>query len=265
MSGDSHLVLQQSRSGIQYCDEGEGEGEGDGEQVLQPKIKRKRSIRVRSRHTMEGTKGKYSFEKPSLHGGNVSQLPSQVDYKYEPHFRNHPGLKVLGEPKAIKPDHYDSSLKSRQSMPLTRITSTSKAHASLRSIRLNSASAPSEDAAQHSRESWDGKVMNTSGTSIGGSTMSDVIQKRVCIAGHATLLLCSSSGFGSGKPICVWYASCLTFVRAYFLDSLCQSVYLFANHCTPSRWILIYIVGQFFNSFSCGDNCQLNMVSDCWF
>ncbi|XP_058191289.1 ATP-dependent helicase BRM-like isoform X2 [Rhododendron vialii] len=174
MSGDSHLVLQQSRSGIQYCDE----GEGDGEQVLQPKIKRKRSIRVRSRHTMEGTKGKYSIEKPSLHGGNVSQLPSQVDYKYEPHFRNHPGLKVLGEPKVIKPDHYDSSLKSRQSMPLTRITSTSKARASLRSIRLNSASAPSEDAAQHSRESWDGKVMNTSGTSIGGSKMSDVIQRR---------------------------------------------------------------------------------------
>lgn len=166
-------------NGIQYCDEGEAEGED--EKVLQPKIKRKRSIRVRSRHTMEVTKGKYSSEKPFLHGENASHFPSQVDYKYEPHPRNHPGLQIPGE-QAYKRDHSDSSLKSRQSVPLTRIASTSKERALPRSNRLNSVSAPSEDTAQLSRESWDGKVMNTSGTSIGGSKMSDVIQRRVCIA-----------------------------------------------------------------------------------
>lgn len=56
--------------------------------------------------------------------------------------------------------------------------------ASPKSSRLNPLSAPPEDAAEHPRDSWDGKVTSTSGASTGGRMMSDVIQRRVCIAGY---------------------------------------------------------------------------------
>ncbi|XP_059634204.1 ATP-dependent helicase BRM [Cornus florida] len=172
VSGDSHMDLQQSGSWIHDRDEGEDE------QVLQPKIKRKRSIRVRPRQTVERPEEKYSNEKPSLHRGDSSQLPFQVDHKYEPQSRADPEPKTPGGLNALKPDQSDSSLKSRRNLPSRRIANSSKLLASPKSTRLNCMSAPSEDIAEHSRESWDSKIIKTGGTSIGSTKMSDVIQRR---------------------------------------------------------------------------------------
>ncbi|GFY92520.1 transcription regulatory protein SNF2 [Actinidia rufa] len=151
LSGDSHVDLQQSGSWIQDRDEGEDE------QVLQPKIRRKRSIRLRPRltNTTERQEDKYPKEKPKLHLGDSSQLPFQVDRKYELQFVNDSEPRTPGEPNVLKHDQYWIPYPAPAPAP-----------------------APSGDAGEHSRGSWDGKVMNSSGTSNDGRKMSDVIQRR---------------------------------------------------------------------------------------
>ncbi|XAR63042.1 DNA helicase [Bertholletia excelsa] len=171
VSGDSHVDLQQSGSWIQDRDEGEDE------QVLQPKIKRKRSIR-RPRHIAERPEEKYPNEKLSLRRGDSSALPFEMEHKCEPQTRNDSEPRRPGEVNAFKHEQFDSSMKSRRNLPSRKTASASKAHASLKSSRLNSVSASMEDATEHSRESWDSKVMNTTGTLIGGSRMSDAVQRR---------------------------------------------------------------------------------------
>ncbi|XP_052192265.1 ATP-dependent helicase BRM isoform X2 [Diospyros lotus] len=171
-SGDSHVDLQQSGSWIQDRDEGEDE------QVLQPKIKGKRSIRLRTRYTSERAEEKDPNEKPSHHCGDSSQLPFQVDHKYETQSRNESEVKMPRELIAVKHDQGDSSVKGRRNLSSRRTANISKVHASPKSSRLGSISAPLEDVTEHSRESWDGKLVNSGGTSIGGSKMSDGIQRR---------------------------------------------------------------------------------------
>ncbi|XP_065859640.1 ATP-dependent helicase BRM [Euphorbia lathyris] len=166
MSGDSHMDHQQSGSWIHDRDECEDE------QVLQPKVKRKRSIRVRPRHNLEKPEEKSGAER-----GDSSLLPFHVDHKYQAQLRTESEVKTFGEPIASRHDQSDSS-RSRRNLPSRRIANASKSHTSPKSSRLNLQSAPVEDAAEHSRESWDGKVTNSSGSSMLGSKMSDVIQRR---------------------------------------------------------------------------------------
>jgi SWI/SNF-related matrix-associated actin-dependent regulator of chromatin subfamily A protein 2/4 len=169
VSGDSHMDHQQSGSWIHDRDEGEDE------QVLQPKIKRKRSIRLRPRLTVEKPEEKSSND---VQRGDSFLLPFQVDNKYQAQLKSDTEMKALVEPSGFKHDQSDSS-RSRRNLPSRRIAKTSKLRASPKSSRLNLQSAPAEDAAEHSRESWDGKVPSTSGASTLGK-MSDVIQRRVC-------------------------------------------------------------------------------------
>jgi len=169
VSGDSHMDHQQSGSWIHDRDEGEDE------QVLQPKIKRKRSIRLRPRLTVERPEEKSSND---VQRGDSFLLPFQVDNKYQAQLKSDTEMKALVEPSGLKHDQSDSS-RSRRNLPSRRIAKTSKLRASPKSSRLNLQSAPAEDAAEHSRESWDGKVPSTSGASTLGK-MSDVIQRRVC-------------------------------------------------------------------------------------
>lgn len=172
VSGDSHMDRQQSGSWIHDRDEGEDE------QVLQPKmkqIKRKRSMRVRPRHIVERPEEKFSNGKSSLQRRDPSPLPFQVDHKNEVQIKSEP--KMFGETNAFKHDQNDSSLK-RRNLPSRRVANTSKSHLSPKSSRSNGISAPAEDAVEHSRESWDGKITNTSGTSHFGTRMSDIIQRR---------------------------------------------------------------------------------------
>ncbi|XP_030965635.1 ATP-dependent helicase BRM isoform X2 [Quercus lobata] len=171
VSGDSHMDHQQSGSWNHDRDEGEDE------QVLQPKIKRKRSLRVRPRHTMERPEEKSGSETQAFQRGDASLLPFQVDNRYQAQLKADSETKTYGEPNVFKHDQADSSSKSRRNLPSRRIASTSKVHASPKSSRLNSVSTPAEDGEQ-SRENWDGKVMNSSGTSGYGTKMPDNVQRR---------------------------------------------------------------------------------------
>ncbi|KAK3028777.1 hypothetical protein RJ639_037998 [Escallonia herrerae] len=169
MSGDSHMDLQQSGSWIHDRDEGEDE------QVLQPKIKRKRSIRVRPRHAAEKPEDK--AEKPFLHRGDSSQLPFQVDHKYDPQYKMDAEHKLPGEPSSYKHDQSNSSVKIRRNLPSRKVPNTPKVHASLKPSRV-SIPAPTEDVAEPFVESWDRKVMNVNGSSVDGSKMSIGTQKK---------------------------------------------------------------------------------------
>ncbi|CAK9156757.1 unnamed protein product [Ilex paraguariensis] len=166
VSGESHMDLQQSGSLIHDLDEAEDE------QVLQPKIKRKRSIRVRPRQA-ERPEEK-SNERFSLPRKDSSQLPFQVDQRS----RTNSEHKMLAEPSVFKNDQSDSSLKSKKNLPSRKTPSTAKTRASLKSGRVNSLSAPPEDVAEHSRESWESKIVNASGSSVSGTKMSEIIQRR---------------------------------------------------------------------------------------
>ncbi|KAL5796148.1 hypothetical protein ACOSQ2_000968 [Xanthoceras sorbifolium] len=172
ISGDSHMDHQQSGSWTHDRDEGEDE------QVLQPRIKRKRSIRVRPRHTVERPEEKSCNEVPSLQRGDSSLLPFQMDHKYQAQLRTDAEVKTHGELSSFKNDQSESSSKSRRNLPSKRIAKTPKLRASPKSGRLNSMSGPAEDATDHGRESWDSKVMHASGSSNFGVKMSDVIQRR---------------------------------------------------------------------------------------
>lgn len=174
VSGDSHMDHQQSGSWNHDRDEGEDE------QVLQPKIKRKRSLRVRPRHTMERPEEKSGSETPSLQRGDSSLLPFQADHKSQTQSRADSEIKTYGDPHALKHDQSDSSSKTRRSLPARRVGNASKLHASPKSGRSNSVPDPAEDAAEHHRENWDGKVGSTSGTPVYGTKMPDIIQRRVC-------------------------------------------------------------------------------------
>ncbi|KAF8413195.1 hypothetical protein HHK36_001171 [Tetracentron sinense] len=172
VSGDSQMDLQQSGSWIHDRDDGEDE------QVLQPKIKRKRSIRIRPRHTVERLEEKSSNEKPSLQHEDSSQLAVQVDHKYEVQLRTDPVLQTFREPVAVRHDPTDSVLKSRRNLPSRKIANSPKLHVLPKPSRLNCMSAPAEDAAEHTRESWVGKSVNTSGPAFFGTKMSDIMQRK---------------------------------------------------------------------------------------
>lgn len=158
---------QQSESWIHDRDEGEDE------QVVQPKIKRKRSIRLRPRHTLERPEEKGTGETP-LQRGESSLLPFQMDHKYQAQLRT--DNETMNIPKH---EQSDSSSKIRRNLPARRVANTSKVHASPKSGRSNCMPFPAEDAPELSRDSWDGKAISTSGTSNFGAKMSDGIQRRV--------------------------------------------------------------------------------------
>lgn len=172
VSGDSHLDIQQSGSWNHEREEGEDE------QVVQPKIKRKRSIRLRPRHTIERPEERYC-EKMSLQRGDPSQSHCLTDQKFGSQLRIDPESKTVGDSSTPKQDQSDMSSKTRRTLPSRRTGSTSKLHASSKPGRLNSLSNPSDEAGENSRDSWEGnRDVNTSGNSSYGAKMSDIIQRR---------------------------------------------------------------------------------------
>lgn len=163
---------QQSGSWIHDRDEGEDE------QVLQkPKIKRKRSLRVRPRHAMERPEDKSGSEMISLQRGESSVL---ADYKYQIQKRIDPESKSFGDSNASKHDKNEASLKNKQKLPSRKIANSSKLHGSPKSNRLNCTSAPSEDGNEHPTESWEGKHLNPNGSSAHGTKTTEIIQRGVC-------------------------------------------------------------------------------------
>ncbi|XP_004510773.1 ATP-dependent helicase BRM isoform X2 [Cicer arietinum] len=158
VSVDSHIEHQQSGSWIHDRDECEDE------QVLQkPKIKRKRSLRVRPRHATEKPEDKSGSEM-------TPRLSVQADRKYQAQLRTDLESKSHGDSNAGRNDQ-NTSLKNKRTLPSRRVANTSKLHGSPKSTRLNSIPAPSEDGGEHSRESWEG-------SSAHGSRMTEIIQRR---------------------------------------------------------------------------------------
>ncbi|KAK7340271.1 hypothetical protein VNO77_20973 [Canavalia gladiata] len=169
VSGDSHMDHQQSGSWIHDRDEGEDE------QVLQqPKIKRKRSLRVRPRHAMERPEDKSGGEMSSHQRGESALLS---DFKCQVQTRTDPEPKPFGDSNASKHDKNESSLKNKRNLPSRKVVNASKLHGSPKSSRLNCTSTPSEDGGEHSRESWEGKAINPSGFSAHGTKMTEIIQR----------------------------------------------------------------------------------------
>lgn len=177
VSGDSPMDQQQSGSWIEDRDEGENE------QVLQPKIKRKRSIRLRPRHTTDRSEEKPS-DKSSLRRGDPSQLPFQVDHKYKSQARDDRAHKVLGDTSSLKSDKIDSSIKNKRNLPSRR--NSASVQGSLKSGRVNYGSTPPDDATEHPRENLDSKVVK--GPKSSGPKMSEVVQRKVCCSRY--LYLC---------------------------------------------------------------------------
>ncbi|XP_010275655.1 PREDICTED: ATP-dependent helicase BRM-like isoform X2 [Nelumbo nucifera] len=159
VSGDSLMDVQQSGSWIHDRDDGEDE------QVLQPKIRRKRSIRLRPRHALERHEEKSSNEKPFSQRGSSSQMVLQVDHDYEAQMKTDPELEQYGEPVSFRQDLGDSIMKSKRNFSSRRMTDSSKLHVMPKST-------------VHSRENWDGKASNTSGAAFFSSKMSDIMQRK---------------------------------------------------------------------------------------
>ncbi|KAE9605393.1 putative DNA helicase chromatin remodeling SNF2 family [Lupinus albus] len=166
VSGDSHMDHQQSGSWIHDRDEGEDE------QVLQmPKIKRKRSLRIRPRHTAERPEGKSTNEM-------ASHLAVQADHKYHTQLRTDSESTAFVDSNPSKHDQHPSSVKNKRTLPSRRVANTSKLHGSPKSSRLNSISAHSEDGGEHSRETWEGKPINSSGSSGHGTKTTEITQRK---------------------------------------------------------------------------------------
>ncbi|GAU26544.1 hypothetical protein TSUD_361780 [Trifolium subterraneum] len=164
-SVDSHMEHQQSESWIHDRDEGEDE------QVLQkPKIKRKRSLRVRPRHATERPEEKSGSEM-------TPRLSVLADRKYQAQLRTDLESKSHVDSNASRNDQ-NSSIKNKRTLPSRRVANASKLHGSPKPTRLNSISAPSEDGGEYSRESWEGKPINSSGSSAHVSRMTEIIQRR---------------------------------------------------------------------------------------
>ncbi|KAL3622142.1 hypothetical protein CASFOL_033553 [Castilleja foliolosa] len=169
VSGDSPIEQQQSGSWTQDHDEAEDE------QVLQPKIKRKRSIRLRPRHsTTERLEEKQSDKSSSLRRGDPSQLPFQMEHKYKSQARDDRAHnKSLGDTSSLRVEKSDSSVKNKRILPSRK--STGIMQGSNKAGRVSYGS-PSGDAMEHARENWDSKIMK--GSKSSGNKMSEVIQRK---------------------------------------------------------------------------------------
>ncbi|XP_022980865.1 ATP-dependent helicase BRM-like [Cucurbita maxima] len=172
ISGDSHMENQLSESWIHDREDGEEE------QVLQPKIKRKRSLRLRPRPPAERREEKIYSETQSLqYGDSSSPSPFLADHKFTK-FKNDPEAKPYGDSNSLKHEQNESSSKTRRNLSARKTGPTSKFHSSPKSSRLNSLTGSTEDAVEHNRESGDGKPLNVGGNSAFGSKMPDIIQRR---------------------------------------------------------------------------------------
>ncbi|KAL1360464.1 hypothetical protein HN51_005856 [Arachis hypogaea] len=170
ISGGSHMDNQQCRSWIHDRDEGEDE------QVLQqPKIKRKRSLRVRHRPVIERPEDKSGIEMVPLQRGESSLI---ADNKYQGQTRTDRESKSLVDNNASKHDKDESSLENKQNLPSRKAANSFKLHGSPKSNRMICLSAPSEDGGEHPKESWEGKPINSAGSSAHGSKMTEIIQRR---------------------------------------------------------------------------------------
>lgn len=136
MSGDSHMDLQQSGSWNHERDDGEDE------QVLQPKIKRKRSIRIRPRP---------NAEKQEDRSGGEGVFPQHAARQQE----------------SVHP-----IVKQKRNMPSRKVSPAS------RTGKLTYLSGSGEGSAERSKENWSGKAVDSATPEFRGAKMSDSMQRK---------------------------------------------------------------------------------------
>lgn len=197
LSADSHEEIQQSGSWNHNCDDGEDE------HVMQPKLKRKRSKRFRSRHTIERLEEKFSsYRTFSQHG---SHPRSHVQHDNDMLSRMDGGVGEFNAPFFIRSDISPSSLK-QSSYCLTRRAPIINKHKAGGSSYFSGCE---EDALDHSRESWNGKASYNTGPGLIKSKMSDSMQRKVRLL------------------FCTFYLK-MEFLLFYVLEKcLCPIFYLF--------------------------------------
>ncbi|KAK4786967.1 hypothetical protein SAY86_010800 [Trapa natans] len=157
ISGDSRLDRQQSGSLTH-----EREEYGEDEHVLQPKIKRKRSIRMRPRQTMERS------EKSVVLHGDSSSSALQADHKLHSRMRNTSESSKSVDPDGGKQGQTAPSSKRKRPVSSRRMSDASKLHA-LPQSSGSSYMPPSVDAADLG-PNWDRRG--------GGGMMSDSVQRK---------------------------------------------------------------------------------------
>ncbi|WOL13291.1 ATP-dependent helicase BRM-like isoform X1 [Canna indica] len=162
VSGDSLMDVHQSDSFIHDNDDVEDE------QVVQPKIRRKRSIRLRPRYCVEKTEDKSSSHKtPFQHGSwqllqvNHTKLTQSLAEESNPFVEA-----GSGGPKRNNP-----SLKKKRNSS-SRVCSPPVVQ---KSGRLSTSA---EDGYEHSMESWSSKAISSSVPRYAGSKMSDSTQRK---------------------------------------------------------------------------------------
>uniref|UniRef100_A0A1D1ZLS2 ATP-dependent helicase BRM n=1 Tax=Anthurium amnicola TaxID=1678845 RepID=A0A1D1ZLS2_9ARAE len=170
VSSDSHMDLQQSGSFVHDREDGEDE------QVLQPKIKRKRSMRIRPRYTVEKPEDKPNSIRLLSQRG--SQLTIQADNDGVTHPRPDSEFEAFNAHVLDGHDLSNPSMKQRRNLTSKKVIGTPKSNAVPKSSRLNGVPGVAEDTTENSRESWNSKAINTVGPTLVGTKMSDVMQRK---------------------------------------------------------------------------------------
>ncbi|RWW19122.1 hypothetical protein BHE74_00045002 [Ensete ventricosum] len=164
VSGNSHMDLQQSGSWLHDHDDGEDE------QVLQPKLKRKRSMRIRPKYAAERNDERSSSER--LFAQRSPRLPLHVDHDYGiPSRTENP--EAFAEAGLGKHDTSSSLLKQRHNVPSRKISPLQK------SGRLTYFCGSAEDGNEYSRESWSSRANSSCGPTSVGAKMSDITQRKI--------------------------------------------------------------------------------------
>lgn len=193
MSGDSHMDLQQSGSWNHERDDGEDE------QVLQPKIKRKRSIRIRPRLSAE--------KQEDRNGDGVfpqrgSHLAFQGDGDYDSQFKFEQDARSLAEPVPRAQDAVHPIAKQKRNMSSRKVSPAS------RTGGLAYLSGSGEGSTERSKENWSVKAIDSAMT--GRTKMSDSMQRKVGV--HFSYLY----------PTAIWLICCMTLSRRNFLSSIIE-------------------------------------------
>ncbi|PIA49288.1 hypothetical protein AQUCO_01300264v1 [Aquilegia coerulea] len=170
LSGDSHMDLQQSGSWVNERDDGEDE------QVLQPKLKRKRSIRYR-RQNLERVEEKSGNDRPFPRRGISSQPSLLTDRDSEMQLRSDPEQETYVDPAGSRHGASGSTLRNKRNLPSRRGSNISKSHVQ-KTGKSNSSMVHADNIAEDSRESRDTRNIKTGGPGSSGTKMSDIIQRK---------------------------------------------------------------------------------------
>ncbi|KAL0283192.1 UNVERIFIED_CONTAM: ATP-dependent helicase BRM [Sesamum radiatum] len=104
-----------------------------------------------------------------------SKIVMKVDGTYGSQARDDHAHKFRGDSSSLSPCRNVSSVKNRRNVPLKKNSNTGEEHA-LKSGKVNYGSTPPDDAVEHSRGTWDSKVMKRPKSNA--NKMSEVVQRK---------------------------------------------------------------------------------------